>query len=71
MFSRISAWAGAGSLSAGCYSLRFHVAEWFGAQQRDTFYPEVKVTFNLDPSRPHYHVPLLLGPYGMSTYRGS
>ncbi|MBF8191348.1 hydroxyisourate hydrolase [Nonomuraea sp. K274] len=42
-----------------------------GAYLRETFYPEVVVTFTVtDPER-HYHVPLLLSPYAYSTYRGS
>ncbi|AQZ64883.1 5-Hydroxyisourate Hydrolase (HIUase) [[Actinomadura] parvosata subsp. kistnae] len=42
-----------------------------GAYLKDTFYPEVVVTFTItDPGR-HHHVPLLLSPYAYSTYRGS
>jgi len=35
------------------------------------FFPEVAVVFAVDPAQPHYHVPLLLSPYGYSVYRGS
>jgi 5-hydroxyisourate hydrolase len=35
------------------------------------FYPEVAVTFRMADAAEHYHVPLLLSPYGYSTYRGS
>ncbi|HET7066209.1 MAG TPA: hydroxyisourate hydrolase [Nocardioides sp.] len=57
----------AGDLAAGAYTLRFAVA----AYQPDGFYPEVTVTFTVAGLRDHYHVPLLLSPYGYSTYRGS
>jgi 5-hydroxyisourate hydrolase len=56
-----------GDLSAGTYTLRFAVA----VHQPDGFYPEVAVTFTVAEGEDHYHVPLLLSPYGYSTYRGS
>ena len=37
----------------------------------DGFFPEVSVTFRVDDPAQHYHVPLLLSPFGYSTYRGS
>jgi 5-hydroxyisourate hydrolase len=54
-------------LAVGTYTLRFDVA----AHQPDGFYPEVAVTFTVSEGQGHYHVPLLLSPYGYSTYRGS
>ena len=57
-------------LDAGVYSLRFDVAAYFAATGRASFYPEVVVTFELRGEE-HYHVPLLLSPFGYSTYRGS
>jgi 5-hydroxyisourate hydrolase len=54
-------------LSPGTYTLRFDVA----AYQSDAFFPEVNVTFTVAPDEGHYHVPLLLSPFGYSTYRGS
>jgi 5-hydroxyisourate hydrolase len=36
-----------------------------------TFYPEVVVVFETTPDEAHYHVPLLLGPFGYTTYRGT
>ena len=56
-----------GDLPAGTFTLRFNVA----IQQPDGFYPEVAVTFTVADGESHYHVPLLLSPYGYSTYRGS
>jgi 5-hydroxyisourate hydrolase len=56
-----------GDLAPGTYTLRFAVA----AHQPDGFYPEVAVTFTVAADQDHYHVPLLLSPFGYSTYRGS
>jgi 5-hydroxyisourate hydrolase len=56
-----------GDLAAGIHTLRFDVA----AHAPDGFYPEVAVTFRIAEDERHYHVPLLLSPYGYSTYRGS
>lgn len=54
-------------LGPGDYVLRFATAAHLGP---DAFYPEVVVTFAVGADE-HYHVPLLLNPYGYSTYRGS
>ena len=54
-------------LDAGEYRLVFHTGSYF----RDTFYPQVVVTFSVSGPEQHYHVPLLLSPYAYSTYRGS
>ena len=62
---------GTDRLPPGTYRLVFATWEWFLGQDREAFYPEVVVTFAVtDPDR-HLHVPLLLSPYGYSTYRGS
>ncbi|REE99441.1 hydroxyisourate hydrolase [Thermomonospora umbrina] len=59
------------ALTAGVHRLRFGTGPYFAGQGVETFYPEVCVIFEIaDPSR-HHHVPLLLSPYGYSTYRGS
>lgn|SRR5690242_17352799 len=55
------------SLAPGAYTVRFDVAAYLP----DGFYPEVAVTFTVAPDEEHYHVPLLLSPFGYSTYRGS
>ena len=57
-------------LDAGVYRLRFLVAEYFSAAGRDGFYSEITVNFRIGADE-HYHVPLLLSPFGYSTYRGS
>jgi 5-hydroxyisourate hydrolase len=56
-----------GDLAGGTYTLRFDVAVYLP----DGFYPEVSVTFRVSAEETHYHVPLLLSPFGYSTYRGS
>jgi 5-hydroxyisourate hydrolase len=49
----------------------FETGAWFRAAGRDTLYPEVVVDFQVQAEVPHYHLPLLLSPFGYSTYRGS
>ena len=61
---------GADGLAAGDYSLRFDSGAYFDAQGVTGFYPEVVVTFSVEGDD-HVHVPLLLSPFGYSTYRGS
>jgi 5-hydroxyisourate hydrolase len=60
-----------GALGEGTYWLRFAVSEYFANAGRDAFYPEVVVIFRVAAADQHYHVPLLLNPFGYSTYRGS
>lgn len=59
------------SLVEGDYLLRFSVAEYFSMSRRESFYSEIVVNFRISASGGHYHVPLLLSPFGYSTYRGS
>ncbi len=61
---------GGGRLPPGDYRLRFDTAAHFAATSTPGFYPEVVVAFTVGDEA-HYHVPLLLNPYGYSTYRGS
>ena len=65
-------------LRPGTYRLVFDVAGYFAGlgqqdqpDQREAFFPEVAVTFTADGEAPHYHIPLLLSPFGYATYRGS
>lgn len=55
----------------GRYRIHFSVAEYFAAQGTEAFYPFVKIVFDVKDAQSHYHVPLLLNPFGYSTYRGS
>jgi 5-hydroxyisourate hydrolase len=58
-------------LAEGSYVLMFAVGPYFAAAKRDTFYDMVVVEFRIGAKGQHYHVPLLLSPFGYSTYRGS
>jgi 5-hydroxyisourate hydrolase len=58
-------------LSEGAYRLTFFVAEYFSRGGRSSFYTEIVISFRLTSVSEHYHVPLLLSPFGYSTYRGS
>jgi 5-hydroxyisourate hydrolase len=58
-------------LSAGTYRLTFHTGPYFKEQKVDAFYPEVSVLFSIVDPTQHFHVPLLLSPFGYSTYRGT
>ncbi len=59
------------SLQTGQYRLTFATGAYFAAQNITSFYPEVSITFFIQDTAQHYHVPLLLSPFGYSTYRGS
>ncbi len=60
-----------GALTPGIYRIVFQTGAWYAARGEQCFYPEVSVLFEVtDPTR-HHHVPLLLCPFGYSTYRGS
>ena len=56
----------------GTYRLVFDTAEYFETNgTTEFFYPQVAITFIVNDPTQHYHVPLLLNPFGYSTYRGS
>lgn len=55
----------------GLYRLEFRVTDYFQAQGVKNFYPYVQIVFTVEDASSHYHVPLLLNPFGYSTYRGS
>ena len=59
------------ALEAGEYRVVFKTGEYFKKVGRDTFFPEIPVIFEVKNVDQHYHIPLLLSPYGFSTYRGS
>ena len=60
-----------GPLEAGRYRLTFDTGAYFEAAGVKAFYPEVSVLFEVTDPGEHHHVPLLLNPFGYSTYRGS
>ncbi|MEO6523655.1 MAG: hydroxyisourate hydrolase [Mucilaginibacter sp.] len=58
------------TVPTGIYKMRFEVQAYFDLLEVQAFYPFVEIVFNIT-SGEHYHVPLLLNPFGYSTYRGS
>jgi 5-hydroxyisourate hydrolase len=58
-------------LKPGVYRLIFDTQQYFATQGASAFYPQVIVVFETTPGETHYHVPLLVGPFGYTTYRGS
>jgi 5-hydroxyisourate hydrolase len=60
-----------GTLTRGRHRLTFETGAYFAQQQAEHFYPRVTVEFEITAPDQHYHVPLLLSPFGYSTYRGS
>lgn len=59
------------SLSAGSYRLVFDTANYFAAQETDSIYPVIEVTFYVKDGESQFHIPLLLSPNGYTTYKGS
>lgn len=59
------------SLKKGIYKVTFETGNWYKAKNQRTFFPEVPVVFVIDGQLEHYHIPLLISPYGYSTYRGN
>lgn len=57
-------------LPHGSYKMLFETKDYFDKSQAATFYPYVEIVFEID-SNEHYHIPLLLNPFGYSTYKGS
>lgn len=60
-----------GSLVAGTHRIDFALEAYFASSGRKSFYPYVEIVFAVEATSEHYHVPLLLSPFGYSTYRGS
>jgi 5-hydroxyisourate hydrolase len=68
---RIRDWLEPGAAVPGVYRITFETAAYFAAMGVRAFYPTVTVDFEVTAGERHYHVPLLLSPFGYSTYRGS
>lgn len=58
-------------IAAGEYRIVFQTGEHFARQGKPSFFPRIPVEFNVDNPDQHYHIPLLLSPFGYSTYRGN
>jgi 5-hydroxyisourate hydrolase len=63
--------AAGSALDAGRYRLTFETGPYFAARNVSAFHPQVVVAFDVREPAQSYHVPLLLSPFGYSTYRGS
>jgi 5-hydroxyisourate hydrolase/2-oxo-4-hydroxy-4-carboxy-5-ureidoimidazoline decarboxylase len=57
-------------LNTGTYQMVFHTANYYELQGQNGFYPQVKIQFIVS-DHDHYHVPLLINPFGYTTYKGS
>ena len=68
---RLKELAAGKTLRAGTYRLTFDTGAYFVTRKTPGFYPEVSVIFQVRDPEEHYHIPLLLSPFGFSTYRGS
>lgn len=68
---RIRDWRGAPAPTPGQYRLTFLTGPFFAERDMDGLYPEVSVVFLVADVGEHLHVPLLLSPFGYTTYRGS
>ncbi len=56
---------------AGEYRVVFQTGDYYKRTGQETFFPQIPVIFQVKQTDQHYHIPLLLSPYGFSTYRGS
>jgi 5-hydroxyisourate hydrolase len=68
---RVRDWPDSPEPRAGAHRLTFLTGPHFLAQGTEAFYPEVSVVFRVADAGRHHHVPLLLSPFGYTTYRGS
>ncbi len=66
---RIIEWFSRDNFYSGHYRIIFEVSSYLN--DSNCFFPEVSIDFNVEKLDQHYHVPLLLSPFGYSTYRGS
>jgi len=55
----------------GVYRIVFNTGEHYARLRQPTFFEQIPVEFKVDDTAQHYHIPLLLSPYGYSTYRGN
>jgi 5-hydroxyisourate hydrolase len=60
-----------GTVAAGTYRIRFEVGPYFEQQGASAWFPWVDIVFTVVEDAGHYHVPLLISPFGYTTYRGS
>jgi len=58
-------------ITAGAYRIVFKTGEHYARLRQPTFFDQIPVEFKVENTAQHYHIPLLLSPYGYSTYRGN
>ncbi len=58
-------------MAAGDYRIVFRTGAHFARKGQATFFPRIPVEFTVDAPAQHYHIPLLLSPFGYATYRGN
>jgi 5-hydroxyisourate hydrolase len=68
---RLAALADGAQSAPGTYRLTFDLARYHREHGLEPFFPDATVTFNVRDASGRYHVPLLISPFGYSTYRGS
>ena len=68
---RVTKWHDRFELQSVKYRIEFEIEPYFTERQSATFYEDVHISFRVQDTSEHYHVPLLLSPFGYSTYRGS
>jgi len=68
---RLAGLAGTRALVAGVFRLRFEIGAYFAAQGIESFHPRVEVAFEIRRPEESHHVPLLVSPFGYTTYRGT
>ena len=68
---RVAAVNGKRRLTSGIYELNFETGAYFKRAKASAFHPWVTITVHVTDGRAHYHVPLLVSPFGYTTYRGS
>ncbi|MFN3662012.1 hydroxyisourate hydrolase [Yoonia sp.] len=59
------------SFAVGRYELVFQAGDYFGRSDDPRFLDDIPIRFGISDPASHYHVPLLVSPFGFSTYRGS
>lgn len=68
---RVKSVSGKARLTRGIYELSFESGAYFKRKKVKCFHPWVTITIEVRDPGEHYHVPLLISPFGYSTYRGS
>ena len=68
---RITDWLSGEHRQQGVYRITFDTDAYYSALGERCFFPVVSFDFRLDHENEHYHVPLLISAFGLSTYRGS